>query len=160
MSDEDWVMPIEACETTPRRETGKGALGKWRAARGNTNWMHCQILGAKFQYGRAEGITGCSRDVCRRVLKARDTSEGPPGKAAAANWTRESRLSGMRGGLAGTWAMEKTKRARKAETPKQPSLVLRLRAPYFYPTSSRRASPKATDVSPWNGVYCKSATHL
>jgi hypothetical protein len=26
------------------------------------------------------------------------------------------------------------KRARKAETPKQPSLCLRLRAPYFYPT--------------------------
>src|SRR5215510_12637768 len=29
--------------------------------------------------------------------------------------------------------MEKAKRARKAETPKQPSLRLRLRAPYFYP---------------------------
>jgi hypothetical protein len=29
--------------------------------------------------------------------------------------------------------MEKAKRARKAETPKQPSLCLRLRAPYFYP---------------------------
>ena len=30
-------------------------------------------------------------------------------------------------------AMEKAKRARKAETPKQPSLCLRLRAPYLYP---------------------------
>jgi len=29
--------------------------------------------------------------------------------------------------------MVKAKRARKAETPKQPSLCLRLRAPYFYP---------------------------
>jgi hypothetical protein len=29
--------------------------------------------------------------------------------------------------------MEKAKRARKAETPKQPSLCLRLRAPYLYP---------------------------
>jgi len=29
--------------------------------------------------------------------------------------------------------MEKAKRARKAETPKQPSLGLRLRAPYLYP---------------------------
>src|SRR5262249_5042994 len=29
--------------------------------------------------------------------------------------------------------MEKAKRARKAETLKQPSLPLRLRAPYFYP---------------------------
>jgi Transposase DDE domain group 1 len=31
--------------------------------------------------------------------------------------------------------LEKAKRARKAETPKQPSLCLRLRAPYFYPDS-------------------------
>ena len=102
MSDEDWVMPVEARETTPRRETGKGALGKWRAVRGNTNWMQRQILGDKFQYGRAEGITGCSRAVCMRVLKARDTSEGPPGKAAAANGAREIRLYRMRGGLAET----------------------------------------------------------
>jgi len=29
--------------------------------------------------------------------------------------------------------MEKAKRARKAETPKQPSLSLMLRAPYLYP---------------------------
>ena len=29
--------------------------------------------------------------------------------------------------------MEKAKRARKTETPKQPSLCLRLRAPYLYP---------------------------
>jgi len=29
--------------------------------------------------------------------------------------------------------MEKAKRARKAETPKQPSPYLRLRAPYLYP---------------------------
>jgi DDE superfamily endonuclease len=32
-----------------------------------------------------------------------------------------------------TWTMERAKRARTAETPKQPSLCLRLRAPYFYP---------------------------
>src|SRR5215831_21137999 len=32
--------------------------------------------------------------------------------------------------------MEKAKRARKAETPKQPSLCLRLRAPYLYPDHS------------------------
>jgi hypothetical protein len=29
--------------------------------------------------------------------------------------------------------MDKAKRARKAETPKQPSLGLRMRAPYLYP---------------------------
>ena len=32
--------------------------------------------------------------------------------------------------------MARAKRARKAETPKQPSLSLMLRAPYFYPTPS------------------------
>ena len=32
--------------------------------------------------------------------------------------------------------MEKATRARKAETPKQPSLCLRLRAPYLYPDHS------------------------
>ena len=49
------------------------------------------------------------------------------------NRTREIRPSGIAGGLTETWAMEKAKRARKAETPKQPSLCLMLRAPYFYP---------------------------
>ncbi len=44
------------------------------------------------------------------------------------------RPSGKRGGLAETWAMARAKRARKAETPKQPSLSLMSRAPYFYPT--------------------------
>jgi hypothetical protein len=32
-----------------------------------------------------------------------------------------------------TWTMEMAKRARKAETPKQTSHPLRLRAPYLYP---------------------------
>ena len=50
---------------------------------------------------------------------------------------REIRPSGMRGALAETWAMVGAKRARKAETPTQPSLSLRLRAPYFDPTPLR-----------------------
>ncbi len=45
------------------------------------------------------------RGVCRRVLELQGAWEGPLGKAAAANRTREIRLSGMRGGLAETWAM-------------------------------------------------------
>ena len=50
------------------------------------------------------------------------------GKAAGGN-TRvrtglgEIRPSGIVGGPGETWAMEKAKRARKAETPKQPSLT-------------------------------------
>jgi len=44
------------------------------------------------------------RGVCGRVLKPRDVWEGPLGKAAAANRTREIRPSGMRGGLTEPWA--------------------------------------------------------
>lgn len=54
------------------------------------------------------------------------------GQAMTANRTRENRLSGMIGGLAETWAMVKAIRAHNAETPKQTSLHLRLRASHFY----------------------------
>jgi len=37
--------------------------------------------------------------------------------------------------------MEKAKRARKAETPKQPSLGLKLRAPYLYPDRRHHSKP-------------------
>jgi hypothetical protein len=36
--------------------------------------------------------------------------------------------------------MDKAKRARTAETPKQPSLGLMLRAPYFYPDRAYSAT--------------------
>jgi len=39
--------------------------------------------------------------------------------------------------------MEQAKRARKAETPKQPSLFLRLRAPYFYPDLQKQLDVEA-----------------
>ena len=54
---------------------------------------------------RAGDITYWPRGVCMRVLKPRVSREGSSGKAAAANRTREIRPSGMRGGLAETWAM-------------------------------------------------------
>jgi hypothetical protein len=42
MSDEGWVMPAEEMrDISPREVTpdsGKGALGKWRAAFGNAVW--------------------------------------------------------------------------------------------------------------------------
>ncbi len=50
----------------------------------------------------------------------------------------------LAGGPAETWTMVDAKRARKAETPKQPSFYLRSRAPYFYPTNS------STLHSPWH----------
>src|SRR6266852_143176 len=49
------------------------------------------------------------------------------------NRTGEIPPSGIAGGHTETWAMEKAKRARKAETPQQPSRRLRLHAPYLYP---------------------------
>ena len=54
---------------------------------------------------RAGGITVHPRGVCERALNPRETREGPSGTAAAANRTREIRLSGMRGGPGETWAM-------------------------------------------------------
>jgi hypothetical protein len=51
---------------------------------------------------RAEGITCHPRGVREQALELRDAREGPSGKAAAANRTREIRLSGMRGGLVET----------------------------------------------------------
>ena len=77
------------------------------------------------------------RGVCRRVLKSREAWEGPLGKAAAANRTREIRLSGMRGGLTETWAMAEL--GTHCIIPKgcmMETLCLRLRAPYFYPTNT------------------------
>ncbi len=69
----------------------------------------------------------------------------------AANRTREIRLSGMRGGLAETWTMVMAKRARTAETPKQPSLGLWLRAPYFYPTN--QAATENTNFTLRSGEF-------
>jgi hypothetical protein len=50
-----------------------------------------------------------------------------------ANRTREMRPSGMTRGAYGNGTMEKAKPARKAETPKQPSLRPRSLAPCLYP---------------------------
>ena len=52
--------------------------------------------------------------------------------------------------------MEKAKRARKAETPKQPSLSLRLRAPYFYPDHSAFDVAGTGDVSTVEGAADKA----
>ena len=89
-----------------------------------------------------------SRGVCGRALNPQGVREDRLGIATAANRTREIRLSGMRGGLAETWAMVWAKRARTAETPKQPSLGLRLRASHFYPTAISQQGLTATCQDP------------
>lgn len=94
------VLDAAPEEVTP--STGKGALGKWRAPERDTGWTQCQSKGDKLKGCRAGGITKHPRGVCRRVLKPRDEWEGPSGKAAAANGTREIRLYRMRGGLTET----------------------------------------------------------
>ena len=57
--------------------------------------------------------------------------------------------------------MERAKRARKAETPRQPSLFLRLRAPYFYP-DHKFAGPEAETIRQGEGrdvlAVARSAT--
>jgi len=49
--------------------------------------------------------------------------------------------------------MEKAKRARKAETPKQPSLCLRLRAPYLYPDPTHSIETPARAGAGKDGAY-------
>jgi hypothetical protein len=56
-------------------------------------------------------------------------------------------LSFLHGGRTETWTMEKAKRARKAETPKQPSHSPRLRAPYLSiptPANARAGSNRSS----------------
>jgi hypothetical protein len=82
--------------------TGKGALGKWRASFGDIVQTLSWVNGDPRQRGRAGGITTDGRGVCERALEPPCLRKGPPGEAAAANRTREIRLSGMRGGLTET----------------------------------------------------------
>ena len=77
-------------------------------------------------------------------LTLRYVGKAVRGQAMTANRTRENRLSGMIGGLAETWARVKAIRAHNAETPKQTSLHLRLRAPHFYP--DREHAMEACDL--------------
>ena len=84
---------------------GKGALGKWWALTMIAARTLSRLSGGYLVRCRAGDITCMPRGVCRQVLKLRTAWEGSPGKAAAANRTREIRPSGMRGGLAETWAM-------------------------------------------------------
>ena len=102
-------MPSEVVRNTTlirvAPASGEGALGKWRAP----SWGHRLGTdpgsGANLHGCRAGGITMRPRGVCERALEPRTAWEDPSGKAAAANRTREIRPSGMRGGLAETWAM-------------------------------------------------------
>jgi len=57
------------------------------------------------------------------------------------------RPCGIAGGLAETWIMEEAKRARKAETPKQPSRHLRSSAPYFYPDHKNSQTTKNQELT-------------
>jgi hypothetical protein len=99
-------MPSEVVlDTTLTRVApvpGEEALGKWRAPNRQHRLGTDPGSGDNLTGCRAGGITMLSRGGCGRALEPRATWEGPPGKAAAANRTREIRPSGMRGGLAET----------------------------------------------------------
>jgi hypothetical protein len=76
----------------------KGALGRQRASNRKHHPDAEPGNGENLTGCRAKGITTHSRGVCWRELEPRGEWEGPLGKAAAANRTREIRPSGMRGG--------------------------------------------------------------
>src|SRR5512143_852723 len=67
-------------------------------------------------------------------------------KGQGQNRTGEIPPSGIVGGLAETRAMGRAKRARTAETPKQPSLCLMPRALHFYPDRDRSFTEDADAV--------------
>ena len=94
------VLDATLPQVTPA--VGEGALGKWRTPQRGTVWTLSQVSGGQLDRCRAGGITMHPRGVRERALEPRGAREGPPGKAAAANRTREIRPSGMRGGLAET----------------------------------------------------------
>jgi hypothetical protein len=97
-------MPSEVVrDTTPARvtpESGEEALGKRRAPNRKHRLDTEPGSGDHLTGCRAGGITMLPRGVGGRALEPQATWEDPPGKAAAANRTREIRPSGMRGGLA------------------------------------------------------------
>jgi hypothetical protein len=59
--------------------------------------------------------------------------------------SREATVRDEKGGSTETWTMDKAKRGRTAETPKQPILGLQLRAPYLYP-DRRTISPPVASI--------------
>ena len=77
------------------------------------------------------------------ALKLYCVWEGLRRKSQGQNRVGETPPLGIAGRLTEPWAMEQAKRARKAETPKQPSLFLRLRAPYFYPDLQKQLDVEA-----------------
>ena len=84
-----------------------------------------------------------TRGVRRRMLNLRMSKEGSSGKVATtANRIREIRLSGMRGGLAETWAMEEIGTRRATERVRSGHSLPKVCAPYFYPTMRKFGSFK------------------
>jgi hypothetical protein len=67
-------------------------------------------------------------------LKAQRLAEGLICITCLWSRTGENPMYGILEGAQETWTMEKAKRARKAETPKRPSLHLRSSAPELYST--------------------------
>jgi hypothetical protein len=141
-----WVTP----------KPGKGTLGtRWFRAshvQPGSELEDCRGL-SKRGYWQTVQLWG----VCEPALKPRFVQEGlyPENvvKSRDQNRTREIRLSGIAGRLTETWATVKAKRARKVETLKQPSLCLRLRAPYFYPDIFTSGSERGVKLF-YKAEYC------
>jgi hypothetical protein len=87
-------------------EPGNACLGQRgsRSVAGDTRGLCLDFVPAStvLTCRRARGITRHPRGVRGQALELRGVREGLLGKAAAANRTREIRLSGMRGGLVET----------------------------------------------------------
>ena len=81
------------------------------------------------------------------MLNFRMIKEGPSGReTTAANRTREIRLSGMRGGLAETWATEEIGTQRTTERVRIGHSLPKVYAPYFYPTMYKSGSVRGVEA--------------
>ena len=100
-------MPSEVGREPPcggsRPAQAKGLSVRRGRHSGHTVWTQSQAHGGNLTGRRATGITTPSRGVYERAFEPREVcGKVLWGQAMAANRTRESRLSGMRGGLAET----------------------------------------------------------
>jgi len=119
-----WSRETTMREGTPR--SCKGALGTWQLQEYPDNGGPVNKGAPLEATHSAQGCMGVSTEASRCMGRRPQGGQGQ-------NRTGEIPPSGIAGGHTETWAMEKAKRARKAETPQQPSRRLRLHAPYLYP---------------------------
>jgi hypothetical protein len=139
------VIPVMGNAHTGQRDSGHSVVSSMLyAPRRRTGTVQLWSLGTRILVNHR--LWG----VCEPVLKPQFVWKGwyleNGVQSRGQNRTREIRLSGIVGRLAETWAKANAIWAHMAETPKQTSVCLRSRAPYFYPDIRTSGSVRGVDV--------------